>query len=120
MINQKKKKTRFIVKNGHENIILCVAEVALLYVEKRIVYVISHDSKKYHFHKSLSEIEEELDSAIFFRANRRIIININFIKAFTVCKCNKLKIEMNVQAPETDIIISQETAPFFKTWLCES
>ncbi len=120
MIHKKKKKTRFIVKNGHENIVLCVAEVALLYVEERTVFVISQDSKKYHFHQSLSKIEEELDSAVFFRANRHTIVNINFIKAFTVCECNKLKVEMNAHLLESDIIISQETAPLFKTWLCES
>ena len=116
----KKNKTRLIVKNGHENIVLPVAEVVLFYIEGRSVMVIGHDSKKYHFHKTLTEIEEELDNTIFFRANRRTLVNINFIKGFTACECNKLKVKMNIHIQETEIVISQETAPLFKTWICES
>ena len=115
----KKNKTRFIIKDGHENIILPVHEVALFYIKERSVIVVGHDSKKYHFHKTLTEIEEELDNAIFFRANRRAIVNINFIKGFTVGECNKLMVKMNVHVPEAEIVISQETAPLFKTWLCQ-
>lgn len=119
-ITARKKKTRLIVKNGHENIVLPMAAVAMLYIKERTVIVVGHDSKKYHFHKSLAEIEQELDKSIFFRANRRTIVNINFIKAFSVCECNKLKVDMHVHAPDAEIIVSQETAPQFKTWICES
>ena len=116
----RKKKTRLIVKNGDENIVLPVAAVAMLYIKERTVIVVRDDSKGYHFHKSLAEIEQELDKSTFFRANRRTIININFIKSFSVCECNKLKVEMNVHAPDAEIIVSQQTAPHFKTWICES
>lgn len=116
----RKMKTRLIVKNGHENIVLCLADIAMLYIKERTVYVVSHDSKEYQLQKSLTGIEQELDSTMFFRANRRTIVNINFIKAFTVCECNKLKVDMNIHVPCTEIIVSQETAPHFKAWLCES
>lgn len=119
-ISTLKKKKRLIVKNGIQNLVLPIAHVVMLFIKERSVFVISQDSKKYQFYKTLSQIEQELDKSIFFRANRHTIVNINFIKAFTVCESNKLKVEMKINLPETFVIVSQETAPLFKSWLCES
>lgn len=118
-VNNKTKK-RLIVKQGNENIILPVTDIALLYVESRTVLVIDQFSKKYLFQKSLSEVEKDLDEKIFFRANRQVIVNIHFIKGFIVAECNKLNVLLTVPCAVPSIIISQETAPFFKKWVCES
>jgi DNA-binding LytR/AlgR family response regulator len=115
-----KKKLRLIVKKDGENIVLPVIDMALLYVDNRNVYVIDKSSKKYFIHKNLSEVEGFLDEAIFFRANRQIIVNINFIKGFTVAEFNKLKVHLTLQIKEPVIIVSQETTPFFKDWLSEN
>ncbi len=119
MIN-KKKKTRLIVKKGSENIALCFMDIALLYTKERTVCIIDKFSKEYFFHKSLSEVQEELDENIFFRANRQQILNINFIKGFRAYENVKLIVELTLVNINTTIIISQETAPLFKKWLSES
>lgn len=116
----KKRKTRLIVKNSHENIILFISDIALFFIEERTVIVIDRNGTKFCFQKSLSEIEDELDPEIFFRVNRRMILNINYIKSFSEYDRNKIKVDLTVNHPNTPIIISQETAPCFKTWLCES
>ncbi len=116
----RKKKSRLIVKSGNENIILSVMDIALLYLEDRTVYVIDQFSKQYFFQKNLSELENDLDKKIFFRANRQVIVNIRFIKGFMVTECNKLQVALTLPCPAPAIIISQETAPFFKKWICES
>lgn len=116
----RKIKTRLIVKSGNENIIVSVMDIALLYIEDRTVVVIDQFSKKYFFQKNLSELENDLDKRTFFRANRQVIINIHFIKGFIVTECNKLKVAMTLPCPYPAIIISQETAPLFKKWICES
>jgi DNA-binding LytR/AlgR family response regulator len=114
-----KTKKRLIIKNGVQYLILPVTGVAMFFIKERSVFIISNNSRNYQFCKTLSEIENQLDNKIFFRANRHTIVNINFIKAFTVCESNKLRIEMNIHIPEPYVITSQETAPLFKTWLCE-
>ena len=116
----RKKKSRLIVKSGNENIILPVTDIALLYLEDRTVYVIDQFSKQYFFQKNLSELEDDLDKNIFFRANRQVIVNIHFIKGYIVTECNKLRVALTLPCPAPAIIISQETAPFFKKWICES
>lgn len=115
-----KKIKRLIVKHGNENIILSVIDIALLYVESRTVFVIDQFSRKYSFQKSLSEVEKDLDEKTFFRANRQVIVNIHFIKGFTISECNKLKVLLTLPCAVPPIIISQETAPVFKKWVCES
>ncbi|HEY5465249.1 MAG TPA: LytTR family DNA-binding domain-containing protein [Hanamia sp.] len=115
-----KKKTRLIVKNDKENIVLSLIDIALLYIEEGMVLVTDRFSRKYYFNASLSEVEKDLDESVFFRANRQVIVNINFIKGFTVLECNKIKVALTLTCNEPPIIISQQTAPLFKKWLCES
>ncbi len=116
----KKKKTRLIVKKGEENIALSIHDIAMLYTKERTVCVIDKFSREYFFHKNLSELQEDLDENIFFRANRQQIININFIKGFRAYENVKLSVDLNLSNIDNIIIISQETAPLFKKWLCES
>ena len=84
------KRKRMIVKKGMENISLRMDDVVLFYTENKIVYVIDRWGKKYLADKNLSELEEELDDATFFRANRQYIININFIRGFKAYEKVKL------------------------------
>ncbi len=67
-IQLRKMKTRLIVKNGHKNIVLLPGDIAMLYIKERTVFVVGHDSKKYNLHKSLTEIEQELDMQYFFQS----------------------------------------------------
>jgi DNA-binding LytR/AlgR family response regulator len=114
------KKTRLIVKHGAENIALCVADIALLYTQERTVCVIDKFAKRYCLNRNLSEVQEELDEQIFFRANRQHILNINFVRGFRIHENVKLKVDLTLDGLEPTIIISRETAPHFKKWLCES
>lgn len=118
--NLKTKKNRLIVKHGAENIALCVADIALLYTQERNVCVIDKFAKRYSLNRNLSEVQEELDEQIFFRANRQHILNINFVRGFRVHETVKLKVDLTLDCLEPTIIISQEVAPYFKKWLCES
>lgn len=117
---KKKTKNRLIVKSGMENIALCVMDIALIYTKERTVCIMDKFSHEYFFHKSLSEVQKELDETIFFRANRQQILNINFIKGFRAYENVKLMVDLTLPDIDPTIIISQETAPIFKKWLCES
>ena len=115
-INQRKK-TRLLVKKGIENIALRLEDIVLIYTQDKLVYVIDRTSKKYIADKTLSELEQELDNAFFFRVNRQYIVNINFVKSFK--SFEKVKLLLDIVIPEINhsIIISQETAPAFRKWM---
>ena len=116
----KKRKTRLIVKKGVENIALKLDDVALIYTESKVVFVIANNEKKYIYDKNLSELEQELDKSIFFRANRQCIVNINYIRGFKAFEKVKLQVDLTFPIIPNKIIVSQETAPQFKKWIHEA
>jgi DNA-binding LytR/AlgR family response regulator len=111
------KKKRMIVKKGMENISLRLEDTVLFYTENKIVYVIDRWGKKYLADKNLTDLEEELDSTIFFRANRQYIININFVRGFKSYEKVKLVIDLTLPELNHCIIVSQEMAPQFREWM---
>jgi DNA-binding LytR/AlgR family response regulator len=116
----KQKRTRLIVKKGLENISLLLEDVVLFFTENKIVYVIDKCGKKYLADKNLSDLEVELDQKIFFRVNRQYIININYIRSFKTYERVKLQVELTLNDLNYFIVVSQETAPYFRKWMSES
>jgi len=115
-----RKRTRLIVKKGLENISLRLEDIVLFFTENKIVYVVDKWGKKYIADKNLGELEEDLDNAVFFRANRQYIVNINFIKGFKSYEKVKLQVDLILPELNYSIIISQETAPAFRKWMLEA
>lgn len=111
------KKKRMIVKKGMENISLRLEDTVLFYTENKIVYVIDRHGKKYLADKNLSELEEDMDNTVFFRANRQYIININFVRGFKSYEKVKLVIDLTLPEINHCIIVSQEMAPQFREWM---
>jgi two-component system, LytTR family, response regulator len=112
-----RKKSRFVVRKGLEHIALKLEEIVLFYTENKLVYVIDRLGKKYLADKNLSDLEEDLDESLFFRANRQYIVNINFIRGFKTYE--KVKLQLDLVLPDMNhcIIVSQENAPQFRQWI---
>jgi len=111
------KKTRIIVKKGLENIAVKTEDIVLFYTENKMVYVIDRQKAKYIYDKNLSILASELDPDVFFRANRKYVVNINFIKSYKSYEKVKLMVELSVPDIPHQIVISQETAAEFKKWM---
>ena len=112
-----RKKSRLVVRKGMEHIALKLDEIVLFYTENKLVYVIDRLGKKYLADKNLSDLDEDLDENLFFRANRQYIININFIRGFKTYEKVKLQVELMIPDLNHSIIISQENAPQFRQWI---
>ena len=116
--NPNRMRKRLLVKKGIENIALKVEDIALIFTENKVVFVIDGlTGKKYITDKNLSVLEKELDPTIFFRANRKYIISINFIKAFRPFEKVKLQVDLNIPESPHQVIISQESSKSFKHWI---
>jgi two-component system LytT family response regulator len=111
-----KKPARMIVKRGQEHLFLLMEDIVLFYTENKVVYIIDKNGKKYLVDKNLSDLEEELDTDIFFRANRQYIVNINYVKGYKTYERVKLQLELHLNLNHC-IVISQETAPLFRKWI---
>ena len=116
-IQTRSKRARLIVKKGSENIALPLEDIVLIYTHDKLVFAVDLYSKKYMCDKTLSELENDLDDTIFFRANRQYILNISYIRSFKPYEKVKLLVGMVIPEINHSIVISQETAPVFKRWL---
>lgn len=117
-LNYKAKRTRIIVKKGIEYQTVLLDEIAYFFTEHKITFLVTKDEKKFMLDQNLKELEEELDTQKFYRANRKFIVNIDCIKSYKTFEKVKLSLDMRVPVNE-DIIISQESAPSFKKWISE-
>ena len=113
-----RKKKRLLVKKGIENIALPVEEIACIYTENKVVFVIDGWGKKYVYDKNLSEVQSSLEQELFFRANRQYLVNIHFVRGFKTFERVKLKVDLKLlNDHQFSVIISQEMSPHFKRWI---
>ncbi|MGE5679536.1 MAG: LytR/AlgR family response regulator transcription factor [Bacillota bacterium] len=109
-------KSRFLIKIGTNLLIIQSPEVAYFYVSNKLTYLVTFHGKKHVVDYTLDELEELLDPADFFRANRSYIININVIDNISSVFSGKLKVKLRLKTEE-DIIISREKTSPFREWL---
>jgi DNA-binding LytR/AlgR family response regulator len=117
--NHEKKRSRIIVKKGLEFQTVKLDDVAYFFTEHKLIFLVDKDSRKYLADKNnLADLEEDLDKRYFYRANRKYIINANFIKRFKPLERSKISVELTLAVNE-EIIVSQENAASFKKWISE-
>lgn len=105
----------FIAYQQEKFIPLACEAIAFFYTQNQIVYAVIGD-KTYGLEETLEEIEKQVPSALFFRANRQFIIQKKFILNAEAYFNQRLLVRMYPKPPE-DIIISREKATAFKNWL---
>lgn len=114
---QDKTRSRILVRKGQEFQTVRTEEIVYFFTEHKLVFLVDKENKKYLAEKTnLTELEEELDRKSFYRANRKYIINVNFIKNFKPFDKSKLSVELQVPARD-EIIVSQENTSSFKRWI---
>jgi two-component system LytT family response regulator len=117
--NHDKKKSRILVKRGMEFQNVRVEDIVYFFTEHKLVFLVDKDNRKYLAEKNnLSELEEELDRSLFYRANRKFIINANYVKRFKPLDRSKLSVELLLPLNE-EIIVSQENSSSFKKWISD-
>ncbi|HUX54803.1 MAG TPA: LytTR family DNA-binding domain-containing protein [Williamwhitmania sp.] len=91
-------------------------DVAYIYVDTKVTFVVAFDGKQYPISQSLDKLEPELDPALFFRANRQAIVNLNAIEKFEAYFNGKLVLHLKNQLGEK-IIVSRDKAMALKSWM---
>lgn len=109
-------KERFIINSNNKWTPIEAKDIAVFIKDNlNYIYTFSGDKFIYDF-SALDEIEELLDPAIFFRANRQAIIHINAVH--TVKPFGNQKLMVQVKPPlKLEVDISREKAPLFKKWM---
>lgn len=92
-----------------------ISQIACLYIEDKLTRVLLMGGQQHIIDKPLDLIMEQLDPALFFRANRQYIVAHRAIKEISVWPIGKLALTLAVPTPDR-IIISKARVPEFKTW----
>jgi len=109
-------KKRFLVKRGIDYISIKTEEIAYFYATHKLVCLVDNNGQKYILDQSLSDIEKQLDPSIFYRVNRKYIIQMNAIKRIKSSPKSKLLLEVYPSVSD-EISISPENAAAFKDWM---
>jgi DNA-binding LytR/AlgR family response regulator len=96
-----------------------VNNIALLMLDTEILYIYTFDKKKFPIYKTLTEIESEIDPALFFRINRQVLINRNSIKEVQPYFHRKVVVKTDLGIKE-QFIVSRVKVSEFMDWLEQS
>lgn len=116
--SSKKYKERFAVHMGR-NVVLVQSEDVVCFTKEEVIYLCSKEGKKYITDfRSLDEIEELLDPAQFFRANRQHIIALPYIASMHSDESSKIYVKMkHAVSSDEEVVVSKEKAPAFRRWI---
>jgi two-component system LytT family response regulator len=109
-------KQRFLVKRGADYVSIPTADIAYFYAAHKLVCLVEKGGQKFILDQSLADIEKQLDPGLFYRVNRKYILQMNAIKRIRACPKSKLQLEV-VPSSSEEIIVSQENAMAFKGWM---
>lgn len=107
---------RFLVSYRDEYAAIEVRNVCFIRSQHEMTRIYLTDGSSSVIPSTLDQLEKEMNPAVFFRANRQYLIQVNYIRKVSNWFNYKLKVEMNGY-PQEEILISREKAAAFKKWL---
>lgn len=109
-------KERFLAHQGKMNVVVSQSNIAG-FQKDALIYIVTTDKQQLVTDfETMDELEELLDPAVFFRANRQVFVNVNAVESYRTDSYGKLQVKL--KAPVSTVVdISREKAQAFKNWL---
>jgi len=107
---------RVVVRYGEIIKAIEIKDVAYFYSDEKIVFMALKEGKSYPVDFTLDHLEQRLDPDIFFRINRKFLINYYSIEKMISYSKSRIKITLNPPC-ELESISSTERSGEFKDWL---
>ena len=107
---------RFLLKFSGQLFNLSSKDIACFYTKNKMVMVLTSEGKKMPIDESLEQLENDLSKRQFFRVNRGVIINEEYIGKMIAYSRSRIKLILKPDF-DLDIIVSREKTPLFKNWL---
>jgi DNA-binding LytR/AlgR family response regulator len=109
-------KKRFLVKQGNKILYKSVDDIAYLFADGKLAYLVAREqNKQYIIDHTLEELEGDLlDPSEFFRISRKHLVH---IKAIQEVRSTATKLEVVMAGVAEPLPVSRERATDFKQWL---
>ncbi len=115
-IQQSSYKNRFLVKIGDAIIPIKIEEIIHFISEDGMVFLCTKQGKRHPVDYNLDQLERILDPSLFFRINRKVILELNSVQKAVSYFNSRLKIKSDILDEEA-CIVSRDRVATFKNWL---
>lgn len=111
-------KKRFLIQIGEKIKKVEVADIAYFYVLDKGCYIRTFQGNNYPVEYTLDKLEAVLDPSVFFRINRKYLVNMAAISNMVAYSRGRVKLDLSPKADdEFDTIVSIDRSSDFKKWL---
>jgi len=107
-------KTRFFTRINRKIYTVLSKNIQYFYFEDNATILVDNNNKIYVINYSLENLENLLDPILFFRINRKTLININSITSINIFSKSRIEVTLHDAKKE---IVSRSKTPAFKKWL---
>lgn len=107
--------SRFSIKTGESYTMVLPEEVAYFVSDEHYTFLRTRDGRKSIITPSLGELEERLDSKMFFRVSRNFIINIAAIERASKHFNGRMKLKVKPEHEE-EVFVSRNRVKEFMEW----
>lgn len=116
LTGKKEYRSRFLISGVNDYYKLNVEDIAYIYSTNKLTFATDFKGKSYTLDYNLEQCESDLNPKHFFRANRKIIVNIDAIARVSNDLGSKLKV-LTQPPTEFEVTISRLKATEFKYWM---
>jgi len=110
-------KERFLIKIGNHLKSIQTSNINCFYIKERCNFINVSNGRNYAIDYSLDKVELMIDSKIFFRVNRNMIVNFTAIQDIIAYSSNRLKIVITNWTEKDVVLVSRERVVDFKKWM---
>lgn len=110
---------KLVIQQGKKKIIINISDISYFYSKNKIVYVIQSDGQIVSTDFTLSEIENNINSHLFIRANRQTLIHSRSVKEIKAIEYGKLLVTLvpTIFSKQImEIVISRYKKKDFNEW----
>jgi DNA-binding LytR/AlgR family response regulator len=113
-----KYRERFSVSVGTKVKMFEVSDIAYFFALDKGIYLRTFQGKSYNVDLTLDKLEEMLNPRLFFRINRKYLVNIGSISNMVTYSRSRIKLELKPDADdELDTIVSIDRSADFRKWI---
>jgi two-component system response regulator LytT len=109
-------KQSFLVHYKDKLVPVGTAQIAWFYTENELVYAVTSDKKQYLLDQTMEQLQQQLDSSLFFRVNRQYIVQRKSIHEIEFYFNGRLLVKILPETKE-QVLISKARVTEFKSWM---
>ncbi|WP_316633523.1 LytTR family DNA-binding domain-containing protein [uncultured Flavobacterium sp.] len=116
--NQNNIQHHFLV--NHRDKLISINDTAITYffATGKHLFLFTNSGNSYLYNSNLKDLINKLDPVLFFKVNRKYIINRHHIQEIIKHSSQKIELLLNVSIPDSEpIILSKKEINNFKNWL---